>query len=283
MVEFNLKHENGKSLKLTEEQIQEIINLYISGISLVDLCKITGIKAPQTIRNILRKNQVEIKGFRYKYPLKEDYFETIDSFDKAYWLGMLYADGAIQDNQFSIRLNLIDKEHIEKFKAAIGAVNNKVGKSVDVRFSSPCEIYYCAVKSKKMYQDLVALGCTPRKSLTLSCIPNIEKEYVSSFIRGYFDGDGSIHQTGEKKQWRISFTGTYDLLKDIQQALEIEVKISQGPNEAKDFMFQIMGKYQLKRILDYLYKNSTENTRLDRKYKKYLTFLNEMGASLSNL
>ena len=52
---------------------------------------------------------------------------------------------------------------------------------------------------------------------------------------------------------------------------------------AKDYVFQVMGKYQLKRILDYLYQDSTLETRLNRKYAKYLDFLNELGASLSNL
>lgn len=283
MVEFNIQHENGKSLNLTEEQIQEIISLYKSGVSLVELCKITGIKAPQTIRNILKKNQIEIKGFRYKYPLKENYFENIDNFEKAYWLGLLYADGAIQDNRFSIRLNLIDKEHIEKFRQAIGAINNKVGEVVDKRFSSPCKIYYVSVKSRKMFNDLVKWGCTPRKSLTINFIPDIEKTFVPAFIRGYFDGDGSIHQTGKAKAWRISFTGTKEFLENIQEELGTRVKITKGPNEAKDYVFQVMGKYQLKRILDYLYQDSTLETRLNRKYAKYLDFLNELGASLSNL
>lgn len=283
MVEFNIQHENGKSLNLTEEQIQEIISLYKSGTSLVEICKITGIKAPQTIRNILKKNNVEIKGFRYKYPLNENYFENIDSFEKAYWLGLLYADGAIQDEGFSIRLGLIDKEHVEKFQQAIGAVNNKIGEVTDNRFSHPCKIYYVAVKSQKMYKDLFALGCTPRKSLTINSIPDIQKEFILSFIRGYFDGDGSICQSGKNKMWKISFTGTKNFLENIQREIETKVKISKGPNNAKDYVFQITGKYQLKRILDYLYKDSVVETRLNRKYAKYLTFLNELGASLSNL
>lgn len=83
--------------------------------------------------------------------------------------------------------------------------------------------------------------------------------------------------------WRISFTGTKNFLENIQQEIETKVKISKGPNNAKDYVFQITGKYQLKRILDYLYKDSVVETRLNRKYAKYLTFLNELGASLSNL
>lgn len=66
-----------------------------------------------------------------------------------------------------------------------------------------------------MYKDLFALGCTPRKSLTINLIPDIKKEFIPSFIRGYFDGDGSIYQTGKIKMWRISFTGTKNFLENI--------------------------------------------------------------------
>lgn len=281
MVEFNFQFKNGKKIQLTEEQTQIIIELYQKGTSLVDLCQITHIKAPQTIRKILRDNGVEIKGFRYKYPLKEDYFENINTPDKAYWLGVLYADGAIIQKGYSIRLGLIDKEHIEKFKITLGAINHKIGEIEDTRFFSVCKNFYVSIRSQKMFWDLCHWGCVPNKSLVLKKIPEIEENLISHFIRGYFDGDGSIHKT--LNQWRISFTGTQDFLKDIQKHLKVSTKIVQGPNNAKDFVFQVMGKYQLKRVLDYLYLNSNENNRLNRKFKKYSTFLKETGASLSNL
>lgn len=283
MINFNnVQFKQGGKYHFSEEQEKEIVRLYVEGFSLIKLCALTGIKSPETVRRIIRKHGVKINGFRYQFPLKEDYFVEINSADKAYWLGVLYADGNLTEKTKEVRLGLIDKEHIEKFKNAIGATKHKIGKVEDVRFNSLSTYYYLGVKSQLMYESLTKLGCIPNKSLVLSSIPDIPDELVSHFIRGYFDGDGSIHKANIK-QWRVSFTGTYLFLKDIQKRLRVNTKIAKGSNRAKDFNFQISGKYQLKRVLDYLYLNSSENNRLNRKYEHYLTFVQEMGASLSNL
>ena len=93
-----------------------------------------------------------IIGFRSKYPVNEDYFEDINTKEKAYWLGVLYADGAINKNN-SVRLGMKDKDHIEKFKKAIGAINHKIGVTIDKRFTHESECYYISIKSKKINID----------------------------------------------------------------------------------------------------------------------------------
>lgn len=266
-----------------EGQQEKIVELYNQGKSLVEICNLFNIKAPETIRKILRKNGIKIIGFRNQFPLNENYFENIDSNEKAYWLGMLYADGNISAYNNEIALSLKDKEHVEKFKEAIGAINHQIIHTVDNRWKSECHMYKICVKCGKLKQDLIKMGCVPKKSQQIISIPHIKEEYVSHFIRGYFDGDGSIHISA-KTAYRISFVGTYDFLKEVQHILNISTKIVQnGGINNKSFVFQVMGNQQIYRIMNYLYTNATYSTVLIRKYNKYQDLCSVLGASPLNL
>lgn len=75
------------------------------------------------------------------YPRISNYFTNIDTREKAYWLGMFYADGCVHSNSNEISIGLKDQEHIEKFKQAIGAINNKITIVQDNRFDKPCMRY----------------------------------------------------------------------------------------------------------------------------------------------
>ena len=92
---------------------------------------------------------------------------------------------------------------------------------------------------------------------------------MSHFIRGYFDGDGSLHYLKGTNNYRISFTcGNSDFLCDIKKELQVDVSL--GHNKSTNtYQLQISGRRNLERILNYLYKDSKEETRLNRKYQKY--------------
>lgn len=44
-----------------------------------------------------------------------------------------------------------------------------------------------------MFGDLSKHGCVPNKSLILKFPTTLPNELVNDFIRGYFDGDGSVY------------------------------------------------------------------------------------------
>ena len=80
------------------------------------------------------------------YPRNSNYFTNIDSSEKAYWLGFMYADGTVSSKTNTIALGLKDEEHVEKFKQAIGAYNNKISVVTDNRFSQPCIMYDFSIR-----------------------------------------------------------------------------------------------------------------------------------------
>lgn len=268
---YSITRTNGGVIAWTDEQVAYIIDKYVNeNYPLKKLGKEFGCSYG-TIRNLLNKHHIKSRGNKQGYPRNEFYFNKIDTPEKAYWLGFLYADGCVKTNTNEISMQITDKEHCEKFKQAIGAINHKITIIDDKRFQNAKTIYGIAIRDKQLHSDLEKWGCVPQKSTKIEKIPNIPRDYVSHFIRGYFDGDGSLHYLKGTNNFRISFVGTKEFLADIQKEIQTNVSISR--HSENSYMVQIAGRRQVERILNYIYQKSEEKTRLDRKYEKYLECL----------
>ena len=190
---YTITRGNGGVIAWTDEQVAYIIDKYLNeNYTLKQLGKEFSCSYP-TIRNLLNKHNIQSRGNKQGYPRNEYYFSKIDTEEKAYWLGFLYADGCVHSNNNEISINITDKEHIEKFKTAIGAVNHKITETNDKRFPNAKTLYQFTIKDEQLHKDLIQWGCVPQKSLLLTKIPNIPRDFISHFIRGYFDGDGCRH------------------------------------------------------------------------------------------
>lgn len=268
---FTITRDKGGVIAWTDEQVAYIIDKYVNeNYTLKELGKSFGCSYA-TIRNLLNKHNIDSRGNKQGYPRNEYYFNKIDTPEKAYWLGFLYADGCVHSNNYEISINITDQEHAEKFKQAIGAVNHKVTVTNDKRFIAAKTLYQFTIKDQQLHTDLIKWGCVPQKTLIIEKIPNIPRDYISHFIRGYFDGDGSLHYLKGTDNYRISFTsGSAQFLNDIQKELQTNVSLGNSENT---YQLQISGRKQVERILNYLYQDSTEATRLDRKYNTYLDCL----------
>ena len=214
-----------------------------------------------------------------KYTLNKDYFKQIDSPDKAYWLGFLYADGSIQSRGNSKLLELslaeADLHHLEKFLNSIGANNpirHRVSKYKDKEYPS-CRVTIC---NMEFCNDLINLGCTIRKTYTIQFPTNdiVPKEYMRDFIRGLFDGDGCIAYGNNGTTLFSTFTGMEHMVQELSSYLVSEDIIHKIPlihhdKRSKACSIYIYGDNN-KYFLDYIYKNC--DLYLDRKYNKYMDF-----------
>lgn len=220
--------------------------------------------------------QYNIAVSRNRMYRNSNYFESIDSRDKAYWLGVMYSDGCVcerSNGTYSISLEMIDKEHIEKFKNALNADNHKVLTVHHKNFKNAKTSYAIHIYDKKMAKDLIKLGCIPRKSLNLSSIPNIPQEFMYDFIRGFADGDGCICYNKSHDSYVFKLTGASLLfLKDIMRELKID-RLSLSKGTETSYQVTSGKRDDIYRILTKLYEHSTEATRLDRKYNKYQEFI----------
>lgn len=125
-----------------------------------------------------------VKCSTRKYEVNERYFDVIDSAEKAYWLGFLFADGYNSEKELVINLAVKDEAHLHSFKKVLDAGNPVYlvkEKKVSLRISSK---YMCQVLSK--------LNCVRNKTFTLQP-PNLASNMIPHFVRGFFDGDGYIY------------------------------------------------------------------------------------------
>lgn len=205
-----------------------------------------------------------------KYNFNEDYFEVIDTEEKAYWLGFLYADGYIVNNdidkQYRVVLTLSEDDisHVELFRKCLDSNNpiRRVRTVLDDKeyFSSQFYIY-----SKKMVNNLYNLGCIQNKSLILKP-PIINDNLVRDFIRGYFDGDGSVYYDKKRDRYIFSILGTNEVLSWICNKIDIKAHIRNAKCNSSCKEMRVNKKEDLIKIYNYVFKDS--NIFLNRKLMK---------------
>ena len=258
-----------KKIILNESQRAEIIKLYLEdNKSLENIAKECNISR-QVVTRVLLEEKITLRKRTHQYKAKYDIFENIDSAEKAYWLGFLAADGCnfMRKHNATIIINLHqkDREHLEKFRQFCGATDVQIVDYIsNAGFSNNTPMCRFALYSKKMANDLVALGIVPNKSLILNK-PNISDKYYLPFILGYFDGDGSISKTAQNNNFCISFQGTKEMLEWINNILHISNKIEKRYLDNKNsYYIRCGGTIKPYRIMKTLY-DSCEN-HLTRKY-----------------
>ena len=211
-------------------------------------------------------------------PWNENFFSLINTEEKAYWLGFLYADGCVHNKsngQKLVTLVVKDKEVIEKFIKALDG-NFEVKQYNDT--------YGIYLTSKIMFNDLCKLGCIPRKSLILK-FPKIKEDLKNHFIRGYFDGDGSVFITNPQnrnktnttyKSIGIGICGTNELLTDLSKFAPINAPKKDKRKKGNIWYSSTSGTNKALTFYNYLYKDAT--IWLDRKKNKFENYFKERGS-----
>lgn len=140
---------------------------------------------------VLKEENINTR-LKNRYVLDEEYFFEIDTEAKAYILGFIYADGFVGDEKINnIVISVNDIEIIEFIVKEFKFTGN-IRKTKKGGFENSKSGYSLNFSSKIMASRLREIGLYPNKSLSISRIPNINDKLICHFIRGYFDGDGSI-------------------------------------------------------------------------------------------
>lgn len=142
------------------------------------------------VEKIWRESNLKGKG-SFRYYCNKNYFQKIDTSNKAYILGFIAADGCLykrggHQGLIQISLNKKDIQILEDIKKELNSTH-----PINI-----CDnMASLSITSEEMFQDLNKIGIKPRKTWTINLnniIENIPQSLVKDFIRGYFDGDGSI-------------------------------------------------------------------------------------------
>ena len=169
-----------------------------------------------SIRNLFLKSNLNIKmkGHQIGKNSYNEYFKTIDTKDKAYFLGLMSADGSVVGSSISLELTECDQYILERFnKYANFHVDCLITEKKNGDNSKPRKTL--RIHSKNMTIDLKKYGIIQNKSALDSIfIPNLSKKLISHFIRGYFDGDGIAYSDG-----KIGFCGSNKIVHQIHDFL----------------------------------------------------------------
>ena len=245
--------------KLTYKQMGEVIH-----------------RSPASIQSKIRflPFQQKVK----KHPVNSHFFK-VWSPKMAYVLGFIAADGNIchSGRAHTLHIACDDQDIIEKIKSVIeykGPIHQKPrinGKiSYSLRICDPI-----------IFQDLNSLGITERKSLTL-IPPKIPQDFVRHFIRGYFDGDGSVSLRNIKYPSKLIvdvYTASLAMGSFLHRVLSLTLKdfykgkLHTGLAHQKTPYYDVrLGHKAAVRLFDYMYKDA--DLYMERKFQKFIEGIN---------
>jgi hypothetical protein len=260
---------NDDSLK------DEVYNYYFKdGLSINNIKSILNI-SEKRIRNIFRDNKWSFRNYGRKYIFDEYKFHNIDSHAKAYWLGFLFADAYNNEEKGELELTLKreDKIHLKKFLNFMDAHDTKIKDKIANIGDKEYEASRINLNSKILCDRLHDIGCVKAKSLIVR-FPDediLSKEYQSSFIAGYFDGNGHIGIYDRGGVHIGFYSGNEDMLIDIQNILEInndilrDTRINTRYDDTSSCQYLCNGSDNAIRLYNYCFTNLPKDIYLKRK------------------
>ncbi len=267
--------------KLSETQKLDIVKRYENGESTHELAERFSV-SQRSIWGLLKRRNVQMRDSSEAgriYDCDHNYFENIDTEEKAYWLGFLMADGSVKRNQLWLTLARKDRPHIVDFRESLQSDHPiHDGSTFLSATGRTYEKSRFVITSDKMTDDLAKLGIIPNKT-SKETFPDIDGSLARHFIRGVFDGDGSVgyyvrpyRRTAKEYVRRDSvfhITGNEPFLLEIQKHL-CSVGLSRTKltsRRGKSCTLAYGGINNFKRIYRYLYAGAT--VYLDRKKQKF--------------
>lgn len=198
-----------------------LLELEWSGLSIKDIAIKMGCNRNTISRNL--KSLGIIRKRVIPHPdLKIDFFKEINTKEKAYYLGFLYADGYITQDCKSLVLALSkkDTQELEKFCDIIGVNRLKIKNRTHKQGSQSISI---KIYSPEFVKHIINHGCVNAKSKIIR-LPNLKtKEIMLSFIMGYYDGDGIMNDAA-------ICSGSFEFLIDIKKYLNLPFEVKKKLN-----------------------------------------------------
>ena len=255
-----------KQRRLSHREKTELFAKYETGkFTAVDLAKEYPISST-AINGLLRRHGYKAKSqseLQRKYNIDETFFDVIDTEEKAYFLGFLYADGCNATNRNAVILSLKedDRDILEKLNSLLQPQKplgrTKYGQNT------------LMISNKHISQRLIELGCHRAKtySLVFPSEKQVPKYLVRHFVRGYFDGDGWVGKNS------ICIVGTIDFCNSLSSLLKNKFDINcyiraRHPERKNNIRMLEINSRQARVFLKWIYGNST--IHMQRKYDRYI-------------
>lgn len=214
-----------------------------------------------------------------RYSRNSHYFDNIDTPNKAYILGLLYADGC--NHYEGIRPYIVTICLQDRDKHILESIKKELEYDGPIRFvplheknANHKNQYVLAINDPYMSLKLKELGVVQAKSLKLTFPDFLSQDLLRHFCRGYFDGDGNIYYYYKNNKCATQTVGTLDFcnhISDILNSMNIKNNIKH-PKKCGDntFVIQTSGNKSSYNFLSWMYQDAY--LKLNRKYNQYLDF-----------
>ena len=260
---------------LNEFEQKEIIKLYQEGFSNKKISERFNVHRT-TIQRLLKEHDVKLHKRKSELICNDIFFNEYTK-ESCYWAGFILADGYIRknSNNLHIKLQKKDYDHLIKFLRCLKIEEDDINKILKNRKNyTSIDLFI----NNLVHGLMKNFSIGNNKSLTAFIDNRIPNHLMNHFIRGYFDGDGSITNAGIYPT--ISITGTINTLNAIMDFF-IKTKIKKN-HRAKIYIrsHNIIGSiaYQgfpfLENFFAVIYNESHSLIELERKRKKINYFLN---------
>ena len=264
----NLRHVNLENI--------EKLKMYIDGISTSEIAKKFNV-SEVSINALARRHNIKRPvGFLNDIVFDYFYFDNIDTEEKAYVLGFIYADGHVGNKEVKIAIKSSDINILNKIKSSMNGDFN-ISTSTNSNNFGVCEVARLSFSNSHTIQKLREIGI--KRNKTIDCdFPTLDNSLIKHFIRGYMDGDGSFSKYKScdgYTRYSFSFVGTESFLevllaKIIENGFNVSIETSRRFNTINCcYSIRGSGKKNTISFLDWIYSDS--NIYLDRKYDKYLS------------
>ena len=258
---------------------EEITKLYKEGKNGKEISSLLGFKYHQPVYNYFKKMGWPRIGKHGKktYKIDENFFKCINTESKAYILGFICADGHIERDRLSIILSIKDRDILEKIRSALHSNHPiKIVYRLNPYKKSNNKILTLVtlmIGSVELVKPLFNMGLTSNKTYTLNgdILKYVPKYLMRDFLRGYFDGDGSIvfgrkYSSGYK--YNINVCGNKEfLLKSFQVYFPTSNKLYKDLYSKQCYVWKVSKKDKVRDLMHYLYYNSSIS--LQRKYNEF--------------
>ncbi len=205
------------------------------------------------------------------HSLNTEYFKIFDIPEKAYILGLLYADGCNTRKGLQLGLQEQDKDVVEFVRSQLNVSNAlRFIPKAKPSWKNKWELEF---KSIEFSNELTRVGCVPAKSLTLKFPDFLPESLIPHFIRGYFDGDGSLLK---HDAWRMSFTSSsVEFIESLAKYLSEKIQQPLNIYKGKGYSISTSKCSTIQAIINLMYVDST--FCMQRKYENACAFMVEKG------
>lgn len=253
------------SKKLSTLQETEICDSYQKGQKTTFLASRYKVNIA-VIRRVLKDHLIRVRSNADEHricSIDDSFFKQIDKEWKAYFLGLLFADGCNYDGK-RITLSLTGNDERILLENLCSYVYKH--KPYPIRTTNG-NCHRLTIVNLAIAQDALRLGLVPRK--TYGCkFPVLQKEYIWHFIRGYFDGDGGTHFQRKKQKINVSIVGCRTFLDDMYNEMKNKgIQLSIYPTQS----FAEMIRFSSKKSIDIFYHAMYDNATIwpNRKREKF--------------